>query len=499
MEVINPDDRVVVPYRFEVQRQIEPEVTIGIGGPRAILAGDAATYSVALENLGNVDAPYTYFQLAIPEMGVNSWVYNLPFLEVSDNLRGAPSAAGRTEAAFARLESSVNVDGYNASAGYLFDEPAEGFTGFSFNVATYPGLKELAERQLADLRSKLYAIFPALEAAGALDDGPQGLNLLVPGLGDLFESYLLIPDPLAQAFIPFEFNVSAAATTMTRDEFVAHNLAEAGRLRGAVLADDDASPALVALAADEETWNGLFLASLEQSGLLRPAGGVPPLRETPAVVSLMATLASGILVGPAGQEVVSTGDLVDFFAQLREWYGHNPDLLAPSEPDIASAAVNNNWVPELPGFEDFDLGLSQKTHFESFRVFVPWVPFGARGAGLPPDVQNGDEVVGTVLRTPQIAEFDDLSGAGFQVQAEVARDLDLRTSSPPPSRRRSGGFTSAPMSGTGGPTGPIRGGWTWPTVSGFPPPGGRPISTPTARSRKSAIWWRTPISPAPSP
>ncbi|MFH1842063.1 MAG: CARDB domain-containing protein [bacterium] len=40
LKVINPSgDQAVIPYRFLVERAIEPEVTIGIGGPRVILAG----------------------------------------------------------------------------------------------------------------------------------------------------------------------------------------------------------------------------------------------------------------------------------------------------------------------------------------------------------------------------------------------------------------------------------------------------------------------------
>ena len=87
--VENPaqDERVVVPYRFLVERRIEPDATIGIGGPRVILAGDTGLYSVALQSLTNVDTPYTFFQVGIPEMGVNGDVYGLPFVRFASNLR----------------------------------------------------------------------------------------------------------------------------------------------------------------------------------------------------------------------------------------------------------------------------------------------------------------------------------------------------------------------------------------------------------------------------
>ncbi len=72
LEVINPTARLpTIPYRFLVERAIEPDVTIGVGGPRVILAGDVGTYSVALQSLSNLDTPYVFFQVGIPEMGLN--------------------------------------------------------------------------------------------------------------------------------------------------------------------------------------------------------------------------------------------------------------------------------------------------------------------------------------------------------------------------------------------------------------------------------------------
>src|SRR3546814_15866533 len=55
-----------------------------------LLAGDQAIYSVALENQSNLDAPYTYFQIGVPELGSNQYVYGLRFLDFFANVRGAP-------------------------------------------------------------------------------------------------------------------------------------------------------------------------------------------------------------------------------------------------------------------------------------------------------------------------------------------------------------------------------------------------------------------------
>ena len=94
LKVINPDgSEAIVPYRFLVERAIEPEVTIGLGGPRIILAGDQATYSVALQSISNLDAPYTYFEVGVPQLLFNPIVYGLPYLEFFTNVRGTPEGA----------------------------------------------------------------------------------------------------------------------------------------------------------------------------------------------------------------------------------------------------------------------------------------------------------------------------------------------------------------------------------------------------------------------
>ena len=80
-------------------------MTIGVGGPRFILAGDTGTYSVELENLGNINAPYVEFNVGIPQLSnvpfpadpsqplvlppENVNVYDLPYVEFNTNLGGA--------------------------------------------------------------------------------------------------------------------------------------------------------------------------------------------------------------------------------------------------------------------------------------------------------------------------------------------------------------------------------------------------------------------------
>src|SRR5206468_1025826 len=117
----------------------------------------------------------------------------------------------------------------------------------------------------------------------------------------------------------FQFHITASATPLTRDEFIAQQSASAEALRVAILADATASQALQVLASDGATWNELYLTALGQAGLLRAEDVPPEVREDPKLISLMATLSAGILAGPAGEQIISDGDLAGFFAQVRKW------------------------------------------------------------------------------------------------------------------------------------------------------------------------------------
>ena len=70
VSVINPDGQQVTDaMRYLVERGIEADVTIGIGGPHTVNPGDSANYSVSLQSLTNVDTPYVRFDVGAPEMG----------------------------------------------------------------------------------------------------------------------------------------------------------------------------------------------------------------------------------------------------------------------------------------------------------------------------------------------------------------------------------------------------------------------------------------------
>ncbi|MCA9198980.1 MAG: hypothetical protein KDA87_15640, partial [Planctomycetales bacterium] len=397
VQVTNPDgNSAIVPYRFLVERAIEPDVTVGLGGPRIIMAGDTGLYSVAFQSLSNLDTPYTFFQIGIPEMGVNKDVYGLPFLTFASNLRGTPESDKLANIPWDNLNSAVNTNGQLLAPGYVLDLPADGFTGLSFITQTYPGLRELNDHVWEELKTKLYGAFPALEREGVLDDGPAGLDRIDPSIRLIWDAFGGVPDLLTKGFVPFQFHVTAAATALTREEFIDKAALEAERIRQGILRDDsgDVPAALLVMAADADAWREAYFEGLTVSGLLRPEDVPPPTRERIPLVSLMSSLGAGIIAGDASDSI-DQDDITVFFDKLREWYGHDPELLAPIDPDAIGYSAptfellppilsNANDTPAFQTVEDYLIEAFAQTYFETFRVYVPWVAWGAR-TSLPPD------------------------------------------------------------------------------------------------------------------
>ncbi len=174
----------------------------------------------------------------------------------------------------------------------------------------------------------------------------------------------------------FAFNVQAAATPLTRDEYIAQQTQYAQTLRTNILADKTASSSLQALAADETNWTALYLQALTEAGLLRAVDEPPAVRDNPLIVGLEETLAAGILAGPAGKQIVTGGDLPTFFAQVESWYApastattpyvsQKTDTVSPHEP-----TTYYSFDPPPAGY--YNLNASAATQYEGFYVYVPW-------------------------------------------------------------------------------------------------------------------------------
>lgn len=407
--VINPDgERVTEAQRYLVERGIEADVTIGIGGPRTLSPGENGLYSVSLQSLTNVDTPYVRFDIGAPEMGYSEDVLgglNLPYVVFGTNIGGRPDgatvdAAGNTqsygqtpttgtarpEIPWASLDGVQNTSGFNLAPGYAFDVQAGGFIGATFNIQTYPGLAEWLAHDFEGLRDKLYAVRPDWKEQGLLDGGVQDLDKIAPGLTEKFlhvdqgddHTHITKLEALA---MPFRFNVLGAATPLTRDEFIADQTKHAKQLRAAILADTEAPASLSALAADEGQWVDGWLGALESAGLLRPLDEAPPIRDNPKVVSLNATLATGILLAKGGDSYRTQADILGFFAKVQQWYGDTAKYAG--DLSAAKAAIEYKEVrqddegdyaeipvPVMADPADFDLNAAHETHFINFNIFA---------------------------------------------------------------------------------------------------------------------------------
>ncbi len=86
---------------------------------------------------------------------------------------------------------------------------------------------------------------------------------------------------------------------------------QADQLRTAILADPNAPTALQNLAADQTTWENLYLAALEQAGELLPDGTTPPISQNPLDHERDGDASPpACSPGPAGSGIISSGNVV---------------------------------------------------------------------------------------------------------------------------------------------------------------------------------------------
>ena len=372
--VINPDGAVAtLPYRFLVEDALPIDVTIGLGGPRVVPAGQTGLYSISLQSLTNVDTPYVYFTFGAPELGENPQVFDLPYMTFNSNVRGAPDGQ-RTDVPWASLDSEVNTDGLMLAPGYAFDVSAGGYVGDELQRHDLPGpegdprprLRGVPHRDLrraarADEGRARSTRASARSAASSRSGSPTRTRRS----NDCY--------PL---FTPFLFNVTASATPMTRDEFVAAQTRQAESCATRCSPTRPRTPRWSTSPPTRTAGSNAYLAALEESGMLRPEDQAPPIRQDPKVVSLMATLASGILVGPLGKQITRLDDadrVLRADAQVvrrRAEHDRAADRLRPSRV-AGSATRATSRCRRPPTFADFDLGLSHPTYFQSVNVFSP--------------------------------------------------------------------------------------------------------------------------------
>ena len=245
-----------------------------------------------------------------------------------------------------------------------------------------------------------------------------------------------VPDKDMILFIPFRFSVFAAATTMTRDEFVTFMTNQALQLRANIIASVGTANAglLGAAGAGRRPDRASSISSSRRWS--RPASccrsdGMPPIRTAaghPEPACRCWPAAS--CIGPAG----SVDPLDRQPARLLRLAAHavwqrrtsKTATLDRQDPRQNEHYFEDIPLPALPTFADYDQHLSHAdARSRRSTSMSPWVPFEDRGAGLPADFQiNGPAPVGA----------DPFAGARFQ-QLLPERRARWRSSPRSPGRR----------------------------------------------------------------
>ncbi|RLB90874.1 MAG: hypothetical protein DRH50_11770, partial [Deltaproteobacteria bacterium] len=367
VQVTNPDGQTArMPYRYLVEEAKPLDLTVGMGGPGELEYGDVGWYGIGVYSLTNVDAPYVHFEFSVPHIFNDTDWYEYVQTKMSDdeewysgdeevwpvgdrlifrtNLAGEPEIA---DVPWAELDSILNLDGTLMAPGFTFDFINRGYMGLTFTADVYPEMRDILAKD------------------------PNALK-------DLHDPDV-DPQWPYEAFA-YKFAIAAAATPMTSEEYVSYQLGLAEQYRRAILDDPFAPRVLIEAAADAEQWGNLYLSGLEDSGQLRPEDVPPDIHTLPPISSLMSIVTAGLLGIDTGNEIIEEGNLVDFFALVRKWYGHDEDArVAPGT---------------MPDAADFDMGLSHETHFESFWVQV--------GLGIREDKAPVEE--------PHLRDFFGLTG-----------------------------------------------------------------------------------------
>ena len=419
VQVINPDGQMAIaPYRFEVEQTIEPDVTIGVGGPRFILAGDTGTYSVALAEPGQHQRALRRVQrrhppveqlrlpadpsqpLVLPPINVN--LYDLPYVELNTNLSGAPP------------DSSL------ASDVPLRHAPVAGRHGRQ--QRPHPGARlpvQRGRRRLHRLHVRRDDLPRAWRRCTTATSTPSRPSSTRPSRSmprrassttgrraSTRSSPACTRSTRSSATIPDIFH-DPVRPVPVRHQRVGDD-ADPRRVRGpgdrsrptqlrtAILADSTAPTALENLAADQTTWEDLYLAGLEQAGVLLPDGTTPPISQNPLIMSVMATLATGVLAGPGRQRHHLQRQRLAVLQRAAHL------VRQQHRSDRARGRLQRSTTTRSPTCRpssQFNLDAQLPTNFEDFNVYVPWVAWDSR-ANLPPSFQitsvqevNGQPVI----------------------------------------------------------------------------------------------------------
>ena len=328
VRVTHPDGRVAIdPYRFQVESADAYQVDAGVGGPSIVGLGETGAYGIAVQNLANVDTPYTLIEYAVPNVQNRANIIPGPAITMQTGVRGdgatiAPLFSSVSTFDFSSVAPELNLSGALTGRAVAIDLPAKSTTELGMAVTIYPGLREV------------------------LEEDPDFLKSLSP---DQLEA------------LSFDFYVVAAATPMTSAQYVDYQRNEAEKLRQAIQSDASAPVGLKSIASNAATFAELYLTALTDLKLLRPEDVPPDADLTANNVNAFFIAVGGLLGGDVGDGILedakqnfgtasqSLGSLIE---RLRGYYGH----------------TENVYGGGFPAFEQYDQRLGNPTSFAAFKL-----------------------------------------------------------------------------------------------------------------------------------
>ena len=329
VEVINPNgETAIAPYRYLVEQALEPDVSIALGGPRVVWAG--AERAVRLHAHQPHQRRHPVRLLPVRRAGHCRLNEGVPYLGLHHQpARERPNVADVPWASLVAQCEHQRRRSWRPATPSI--SPTARTRRFSFIVQTYPdGLPP-----------------------GAYSEQPGRHRLRLPhhGRGDAADPRR-VHRP-ADASSPPRCGPTFCKTRPPRRP-CRHLAADADLLDRPL--PDRADPGGPAAARG---------CSRRRSTTTRCSSACRP-RWPPASSPAR----------PASRSS-PTATCVDFFDQVRKWYGDDADQdhalhRAPGSTRSAPTTRRRYFSFDPPPASDFNLEPSARTHFEGFNVYVPW-------------------------------------------------------------------------------------------------------------------------------
>ena len=305
-------------------RPCRPTSPSRLGGPRVVWAGNSGLYGFTLTSQTNVDIPYVEFQYGVPALPLNEGV---PYLRLHDQC-----AAEHPNVADVPWASRV-ADARTRMAQLLT-------TGYALTSPTAP------TRPSASWFRPIRTACPRCKYRAARR---HRVRVQHHGRSDAADARR-IRRPADAACI------DACARTSCRDP--------------------TASVALQNLAADADSWTALYLAALTAGRPVAAGGPAAAVHDNPVWSACRPRWLPAFWPGRPANQIITNGNLAQFFDQVRHWYGDDPTKTTPYVSNRHDRSARTSRRPisastRRPRATSISIS-PHRTHYRGDYVYVPW-------------------------------------------------------------------------------------------------------------------------------